>query len=91
MVIQLFCATGIYPMKLSGYFVVKIMNCLSFTHVVKAFRSTISGGTSIKSNLTFLVVLTIVLIILTIAFLEFKVRFKEEDFIEDDSSNELVS
>ena len=39
---------------------------------------------------TFLVVLTIVLIILTIAFLEFKVRFKQEDLIEDDSSNELV-
>ena len=80
MVIQLFCATGIYPMKLSGYFVVKIMNCLSFTHVVKAFRSTISGGISIKINLILLVTLTIVLMILTIIFLEFKVKFKKENF-----------
>ena len=91
MVVQLSGSTGTYPLELSGDFVAKITNCLPFTHAVKAFRSTISGGTSIKSNLTFLVVLTIVLIILTIAFLEFKVRFKEEDFIEDDSSNELVS
>ena len=91
MVIQLSGATGTYPVELSGDFVAKITNYLPFTHVVKAFRSTISGGTSIKSNLTFLVVLTIVLIILTIAFLEFKVRFKQEDLIEDDSSNELVS
>lgn len=92
MVIQLSGSTGTYPVELSGDFVAKITNYLPFTHVVTAFRSTISGGTSIENNLIFLVVVAIIFMVLTIAFLEYKVRFKfnEEDFIDSDLDSELV-
>lgn len=92
MVIQLSGSTGTYPLELSGDFVAKITNYLPFTHVVTAFRSTISGGSSINGHLTFLISVAVVMIILTIAFLEFKVRFKSirDNSIENNMDNELA-
>lgn len=92
MVLQLSGSTGTYPLELSGDFVAKITNYLPFTHVVTAFRSTISGGSSIKGNLTFLIGVAVVMILLTIALLEFKVRFKSNtnNLNENDMDNELA-
>lgn len=92
MVIQLSGSTGTYPVELSGDFVAKITNYLPFTHVVTAFRSTISGGTSIENNLIFLAIVAVIFMVLTIAFLEYKIRFKfnAEDFIDNDLDSELV-
>ena len=92
MVLQLAGSTGTYPLELSGDFVAKITNYLPFTHVVTAFRSTISGGSSIESHLTFLIGVAVVMIILTIALLEFKVRFKsnKDNFAESNMDDELA-
>ena len=88
MVIQLSGCTGTYPLELSGDFVAKITNYLPFTHVVTAFRSTISGGPSIESNLIFLVSVAVVMIILTIALLEFKVRFRFRSNHDNSNKND---
>lgn len=91
MVIQLSGSTGTYPLELSGDFVAKITNYLPFTHVVTAFRSTISGGPSIKGHLTFLLGVAVVMILLTIAVLEFRVRFKSNsDYNENNTDGELA-
>ena len=90
MVIQLSGATGTYPVELSGDFVAKITNYLPFTHVVKAFRSTISGGCSIENNLIFLAFVSLIAIILTIVYLQLKVRLKEEEFIDTDLNEKLA-
>lgn len=91
MVIQLSGSTGTYPLELSGDFVAKITNYLPFTHVVTAFRSTISGGPSVKGHLTFLLGVAVVMILLTIALLEFRVRFKSNnDYNENNTNNELA-
>ncbi len=91
MIVQLSGSTGTYPVELSGDFVAKITNYLPFTHVVKAFRETISGTNVSTNHLVFLGIVTIVCIIITIAYLEFKVRFKqEENFIDDDLDTELA-
>lgn len=92
MVLQLSGSTGTYPLELSGDFVAKITNYLPFTHVVTAFRSTISGGPSIKGNLTFLISVAVVMILLTIALLEFRLRFKSNENIltENDADHDLA-
>ena len=92
MVLQLAGSTGTYPLELSGDFVAKITNYLPFTHVVTAFRSTISGGPSIKGNLTFLIGVAVVMILLTITLLEFKVRFKsnKNNFSENNMDDEFA-
>ena len=92
MVIQLSGSTGTYPLELSGDFVAKITNYLPFTHVVTAFRSTISGGPSIESHLIFLACVAIAMIFITIAFLEIKLRFKSnsENCDENNMNHELA-
>lgn len=90
MVIQLSGSTGTYPVELSGDFVAKITSYLPFTHAVSAFRSTISGGTSINTNLIFLGTLSIVLIILTIIFLQFKARSSKENSSIENLSDEFA-
>ena len=91
MIIQLSGATGTYPVELSGEFVGKITNYLPFTHVVKAFRESISGTPVASEHLVFLGIVAIVSIVLTITFLEFKVRAgHEEDLMDDDYNEELV-
>lgn len=92
MVLQLAGSTGTYPLELSGDFVAKITNYLPFTHVVTAFRSTISGGPNIKGHLTFLIGVAVVMILLTIALLEFKVRFKsnKNNLNENNMEDELA-
>lgn len=92
MVIQLSGSTGTYPLELSGDFVAKITNYLPFTHVVTAFRSTISGGPNIESHLKFLICVTLSMIVLTITLLEFKIKFKSNNysFNENSTENELT-
>lgn len=92
MVIQLSGSTGTYPLELSGDFVAKITNYLPFTHVVKAFRSTISGGSSIEGNLIFLVSVALIMVILTITLLEFRVRFKsnKDNFLDSNTADQLA-
>ena len=91
MIVQLSGATGTYPVELSGEFVGKITNYLPFTHVVKAFRESISGSPVVSEHFVFLGVVAIVSIILTIAFLELKVRTgNDEDLIDNDYDEELA-
>ncbi|MEG1409778.1 MAG: YhgE/Pip domain-containing protein [Terrisporobacter sp.] len=92
MVIQLSGSTGTYPLELSGDFVAKITNYLPFTHVVKAFRNTISGGPSIENNLIFLGSVALVCIILTILVLELRIRFNlnKDNFADSNLDDQLV-
>ena len=91
MIVQLSGATGTYPVELSGEFVGKITNYLPFTHVVKAFRESISGSPVASEHFVFLGVVAIVSIILTITFLELKVRTgNDEDLIDNDYDEELA-
>lgn len=91
MVIQLSGCTGTYPVELSGDFVAKITDYLPFTHVVKGFREAIVGGNVSTNHLVFLASVAITCMVLTIAFLEFKVRAGYEDhFIDSNLDDELV-
>ena len=75
MVIQLAGSVGTYPYELSGSFVPYLHDWVPFTYTVEAFRSTISGGESIRGCLIFLMVLFLVFTGLTI--LEFTVRARK--------------
>jgi putative membrane protein len=74
MVVQLAGSAGTYPIELSGNFVGKIHKFLPFSYTVEAFRSTISGGGSIKNAV---IVLTTILVIFTVFTIQvFQVRAK---------------
>ena len=75
MVVQLAGSVGTYPYELSGSFVPYLHDWVPFTYTVEAFRSTISGGESIRGCLIFLMVLFLVFTGLTI--LEFTVRARK--------------
>ena len=75
MVIQLAGSVGTYPYELSGSFVPYLHDWVPFTYTVQAFRSTISGGESIRGCLIFLLILFLVFTGLTI--LEFTVRSRK--------------
>jgi len=75
MVIQLAGSVGTYPYELSGSFVPYLHDWVPFTYTVEAFRSTISGGESIRGCLIFLLILFLVFTGLTI--LEFTVRARK--------------
>lgn len=75
MVIQLAGSVGTYPYELSGSFVPYLHDWVPFTYTVQAFRSTISGGESIRGCLIFLMILFLVFTGLTI--LEFNVRARK--------------
>lgn len=74
MVIQLAGSVGTYPLEVSGDFVPYLHSWVPFTYTVKAFRSTISGGTDITGCLVFLLILFIVFSVLTLT--EFLIRTK---------------
>lgn len=67
MVLQLAGSAGTYPIEISGSFATTIHNYVPFTYTVNAFRSTISGGSSIGNEITVLLVLTAIFMMLTIA------------------------
>lgn len=67
MVLQLAGSAGTYPVELSGPLVSALHKFVPFTYSVDAFRSVISGGEPITTQLTFLISLAIVFTILTIA------------------------
>ncbi len=74
MVVQLAGSAGTYPIEISGDFVDKIHKFLPFSYTVEAFRSTISGGGSIKNAV---IVLTTILVVFTILTIQvFQVRAK---------------
>lgn len=75
MVIQLAGSVGTYPYELSGSFVPYLHDWVPFTYTVEAFRSTISGGESVRGCLVFLLLLFLVFTGLTI--LEFTVRARK--------------
>lgn len=75
MVIQLAGSVGTYPYELSGSFVPYLHDWVPFTYTVQAFRSTISGGESIRGCLIFLLILFLIFTGLTI--LEFTVRARK--------------
>ncbi len=74
MVAQLAGSAGTYPVELSGKMVETIHKYMPFTYTVDAFRSTISGGQSIQTELTVLIVLAVVFSALTISV--FAIRAK---------------
>ena len=74
MVIQLAGSVGTYPLELSGSFVPMLHDWVPFTYTVTAFRSTISGGESIRGSLTLLLVLFLIFTLLTV--IEFQIRAK---------------
>lgn len=82
MVIQLSGSTGTYPLELSGNFVSKINSYLPFTYAINSFRTTISGGVSIKNNLIVLLSIAAILIVLTIIFFEIKTRLANNTVTE---------
>jgi putative membrane protein len=78
MVIQLAGSAGTYPVEISGPVVPKLHKYVPFTYSVEAFRSSISGGTSIKGYLTVLIVLAVIFSALTIVLFEYRAkRIKE--------------
>lgn len=91
MVIQLSGATGTYPLELSGDFVAKITDYLPFTHVVKAFRESISGSPVASEHFMFLGGVALIVIVLTIIFLELKVRLGHGDSLIDDEYKEEIA
>lgn len=72
MVLQLAGCGGTYPIVLSGGFFEKITRYLPFTYSVQAFRSTISGGTSITGYVAVLCLIALVATLLTIISLRIK-------------------
>ncbi len=74
MVAQLAGSAGTYPVELSGKMVETIHKYMPFTYTVDAFRSTISGGQSIQTELTVLIVLALVFSALTVGV--FAIRAK---------------
>ena len=66
MVVQLSGSAGTYPVEISPACVADIHAYLPFTYTVEAFRSTISGGGSIRDSVILLILLTVVFTGLTI-------------------------
>lgn len=66
MVLQLAGSAGTYPIEISGSFAAAIHRYVPFTYTVNAFRSTISGGASIGSEVGVLIAITVIFILLTI-------------------------
>lgn len=75
MVIQLAGSVGTYPLEVSGSFVPYLHSWVPFTYTVEAFRSTISGGESIRHACIVLVLWLVVFTALTIV--EFIIRTKK--------------
>jgi len=81
MVIQLAGSTGTYPAQLSASFVAKITDYLPFTYTVRAFRSTISGGNSVKPELVVIGIVLIAFIGLTLLYYIWKDRKDKKVFL----------
>lgn len=75
MVLQLSCCAGTYPVELSGNMVQSLNKFMPFTYSVNAFRSAISGGENIGTELLVLITIAVVFSILT--YLLFLVRSRK--------------
>lgn len=79
MVVQLAGSAGTYPLEVSGSFVPALHGWVPFTYTVQAFRSTISGGESIRGCLAYLLILAAVFTLLTVVAFQIRVhRLREE-------------
>lgn len=65
MVLQLSCCTGTYPAELSGKMVQALNKYMPFTYSVNAFRSAISGGESIGTELGILMGIAVIFSVMT--------------------------
>jgi putative membrane protein len=74
MVLQLAGSAGTYPVEISGPLVPILHKYVPFTYSVEAFRSAISGGTSIRGYLTVLIVLAVIFTVLTIGLFEYRAK-----------------
>lgn len=89
MVVQLSGSAGTYPVEISAGFVAKIHRWLPFTYTVNAFRSTISGGESIRTSVIVLAAIAIVFTVLTILLFMKRAKNIQEnkkglnDFLEE--------
>lgn len=75
MVVQLAGSVGTYPLEISGSFVPYLHGWVPFTYSVEAFRSTISGGESIRGAVVFMIILCAVFTLLTL--IEFQLRARK--------------
>lgn len=79
MVVQLAGPAGTYPLEVSGSFVPALHGWVPFTYTVQAFRSTISGGESIRGCLVYLLILAAVFTLFTIGAFRIRAhRIREE-------------
>ena len=74
MVLQLAGSAGTYPIELSGRLAQKLHWYVPFTYTVEAFRSTISGGGSIKTYLIYLILLFVLFSGMTIILFQFRAK-----------------
>lgn len=75
MVLQLSCCAGTYPLELSGKMVKALNKYMPFTYSVNAFRSAISGGENIGTELGVLIGIAVVFSVLT--YILFAVRSRK--------------
>lgn len=81
MVIQLAGSVGTYPIEVSGSFVPYLHGWVPFTYTVKAFRSTIAGGESIRNSCIILAIWFIIFTVLTMIEFQFRAkRIKDGKF-----------
>lgn len=74
MVLQLAGSAGTYPVEISGKMVAAIHKYVPFTYTVDAFRSAISGGTSVAGELILLLILAMIFTALTIVVFAVRAR-----------------
>jgi putative membrane protein len=78
MVLQLAGSAGTYPIEISGKLAAAIHKFVPFTYSVDAFRSAIAGGQSITTEITVLILLTLVFTVLTVIVFEIRGKRIEE-------------
>ncbi len=89
MVLQLAGSAGTYPIEISGKLAAAIHKFVPFTYSVDAFRSAIAGGQSVITEITVLVLLTLIFTVLTVIVFEVRGKRIEEskpimlDWIEE--------
>lgn len=87
MVLQLSGSAGTYPVQLSAPYVEKITNYLPFTYSIRAFRSALSGGSSIRVDVTVLLGVFLAMNLCILLYLSFLDINKERVVVTDSSRN----
>lgn len=74
MVLQLAGSAGTYPIEISGPLAAALHRFMPFTYTVEAFRSTISGGESVRGDVALLLAVCVIFTGLTILLFEVRAR-----------------